>query len=48
LSLPEFSGSAPLSSVTDAWVPAVGALARAGSSRGLGRPSGPRVSGPAQ
>jgi hypothetical protein len=37
-----------LFSITDAWVSAVGALARVGSSHGLGRPSGMRVSGPAQ
>jgi hypothetical protein len=41
-------GVLPLFSITSAKDPAVGALTRVGSSRGLGRPSGPRVSGPTQ
>jgi hypothetical protein len=39
--------SSALFFVTDVWAPTVGALVRAGSSHGLGRPSGPRVNGPA-
>jgi hypothetical protein len=42
------AGVSPLFSVDDGWDRPVGTLARAGFNRGAGRPSGPRVSGPAQ
>jgi hypothetical protein len=41
------AGVSPLFSVDDGWDRPVGVLARAGFNRGSGRPSGPRVSGPA-